>query len=76
MICHSDGIKIQGVKVSGPLIYLSGQVGMDHATGELVPGGMKEQCEQAFANIKRVLEAGAGKHAPLIWEAASCGRSR
>ena len=50
---------LQGVKVSPPLIFLSGQVGMDHATGELVPGGMKEQCEQAFANIKRVLEAGA-----------------
>lgn len=45
---------------SGDTLYLSGQIGMDPATGELVSADVKEQAAQALANMKAVLaEAGA-----------------
>lgn len=45
---------------SGPLIALSGQVGLG-ADGDVVPGGAAAQAEQAFRNIDAVLaRAGAG----------------
>ena len=36
---------------------LSGQLPVDPATGEFVPGGVAEQTAQAFENIKNVLAA-------------------
>ena len=41
----------------GELIYLSGQVGQDPATGKLVDGGVAAQTEQALRNLAAVLEA-------------------
>lgn len=41
----------------GELIYLSGQVAQDPATGKLVDGGVAEQTEQAIRNLAAVLEA-------------------
>jgi 2-iminobutanoate/2-iminopropanoate deaminase len=41
----------------GGLLYLSGQVGTDPATGKLVNGGVAEQTEQAIHNLAAVLEA-------------------
>jgi 2-iminobutanoate/2-iminopropanoate deaminase len=50
----------QAVRV-GDMLYASGQVALDPATGQLVPGGVSEQTERVFANIKAVLnEAGLG----------------
>ncbi|HAO5962515.1 TPA: RidA family protein [Listeria monocytogenes] len=49
----------QAVKVNG-LIFTSGQLGINPATGELVVGATK-QAEQAFKNFAAVLEeAGSG----------------
>jgi 2-iminobutanoate/2-iminopropanoate deaminase len=45
---------------AGDLLFLSGQVALDPATGKLVPGDIGAQTEQIFANISAVLEA-AGK---------------
>lgn len=40
-------------------IYASGQIPINPATGEFVSGGIKEQTEQVFKNIKAILsEAG------------------
>ena len=39
----------------GPLIYLSGQIGMD-STGHLVPGGIAAETRQALENIRALLE--------------------
>lgn len=40
-------------------LYASGQLGIDPATGDFVPGGVTEQTEQVFRNIKAILaEAG------------------
>jgi 2-iminobutanoate/2-iminopropanoate deaminase len=48
----------QAVRI-GSLLFASGQVALDPATGQLVPGGVVEQTTQVFANIGAVLaEAG------------------
>src|SRR4030095_4039150 len=42
----------------GRLVFTAGQVGLDPARGELVPGGIAEQTERVFENLEAVL-AGA-----------------
>ena len=42
---------------AGNLVFCSGQVAMDPATGEIVPGGVAEQTEQALRNLTEVLTA-------------------
>ena len=40
-------------------LYASGQLGIDPQTGDFVAGGVKEQTEQVFRNIRAILsEAG------------------
>lgn len=50
----------------GGLIFLSGQVGQDPATGQLVEGGVVRQAEQAFANVAAVLEAAGRSFADVV----------
>ena len=38
-------------------LYLSGQIGLDPQTMEVVVGGIKEQTKQVMENLKAVLEA-------------------
>lgn len=47
----------QAVEVDG-LLYTSGQIPLDPATGEFVPGGFEEQARQVIANLTAVLAAG------------------
>ena len=47
----------QAIKVKG-MIFCSGQIPIDPATGEFVEGGVAEQTEQVFKNLMAVLEAG------------------
>jgi 2-iminobutanoate/2-iminopropanoate deaminase len=50
----------QGIAVDG-FVFCSGQIGLDPATGELVPGGVEAQAERALRNLAAVLDAaGAG----------------
>lgn len=50
----------QGVRV-GDLIYTSGQVALDPATGQLVSGGVQEQTIRVLENLKAILSvAGTG----------------
>lgn len=42
---------------AGNTVWLSGQVPIDPATGELVTGGIAEQTEQACKNVRAVLQA-------------------
>ena len=47
--------------VHGGLVYTAGQVALDPATMELVPGGVAEQADRALTNLTAVLaEAGSG----------------
>ncbi|KAM7294353.1 2-iminobutanoate/2-iminopropanoate deaminase isoform X1 [Ixodes scapularis] len=43
---------------AGGTMYLSGQVGMDPKTGNLVPGGIVPETRQALTNLGKILEAG------------------
>lgn len=45
----------QGIQV-GELIYTSGQIPIDPATGTFAEGGIKEQARQSLQNIKAILE--------------------
>jgi len=48
----------QAIRV-GDMLFASGQIGLDPATGHLVPGGIAEQTTRVLENIKAVLaEAG------------------
>ena len=48
----------QAVQV-GNMLFASGQLGIDPATGNFVEGAVKEQTAQAFKNVKAILtEAG------------------
>ena|SRR5688572_31986761 len=42
--------------ITGDLIFVSGTVGMDTATGKLISDNFEEQAIQAFKNIKTILE--------------------
>lgn len=44
----------QGIAV-GDALYAAGQIGIDPATGELVPGGIEAETRQAIANLRAVL---------------------
>jgi 2-iminobutanoate/2-iminopropanoate deaminase len=46
----------QAVRV-GDMLFASGQVGLDPATGQIVEGGIVEQTQRVFENIKAVLAA-------------------
>ncbi len=46
----------QAIK-GGNLLFLSGQIPLDPATGQLVPGGIEAQTRQVFTNIGAILGA-------------------
>jgi 2-iminobutanoate/2-iminopropanoate deaminase len=46
----------QAVKASG-LVFASGQIPIDPATGQVIDGSIAEQTERVLNNIKAVLEA-------------------
>ena len=46
----------QAIQV-GNLVYTSGQIPIDPATGWFVEGGIKEQTRQSLLNVKAILEA-------------------
>lgn len=43
--------------VTGGMVYTSGQIAIDPATGNMVEGGIVEQTEQVCKNVKALLEA-------------------
>lgn len=46
----------QAVEANGTL-YISGQVGIDPATGKMIEGGITEQTTQVLKNIRAILTA-------------------
>jgi 2-iminobutanoate/2-iminopropanoate deaminase len=42
---------------AGDLVFISGQLGLDPATGDLVTGGIEAETRQSLINLKNVLEA-------------------
>ncbi len=45
----------QAVK-AGNMLFVSGQLGLDPATGAFVEGGVKEQTNRALTNLKAIVE--------------------
>jgi 2-iminobutanoate/2-iminopropanoate deaminase len=43
--------------VAGAMVFTAGQVALDPATMELVPGGVAEQTDRVFSNLAAVLAA-------------------
>jgi len=55
----------QAVQV-GNTTYLSGQIPLDPATGEVVSGGITAQATQSFKNLGAVAEAAGGSLAECV----------
>ncbi|NLY28950.1 MAG: RidA family protein [Alcaligenaceae bacterium] len=45
---------------SGQTVYLSGQIGLEPGSGELVSENFEAQVRQAFANMQAVIQAAGG----------------
>ncbi|HTL13012.1 MAG TPA: RidA family protein [Bdellovibrionota bacterium] len=43
---------------AGGLLFCSGQIALDPASGQIAPGGVQEQTARAMENLKAVLEEG------------------
>jgi 2-iminobutanoate/2-iminopropanoate deaminase len=55
----------QGIAVDG-FVFCSGQIGLDPASGELVPGGVEAQAERALRNLAAVLDAAGAAMADVV----------
>lgn len=42
---------------AGAFLFLSGQIGLDPATGQVVVGGIRPQVERVLQNVRAVLDA-------------------
>lgn len=59
------GTYSQAVKV-GSSVYLSGQIPLDPATGELVGGDIQAHIRRVFDNLKAVAQAAGGSLADVV----------
>jgi reactive intermediate/imine deaminase len=70
-IVHTDsapkaiGPYSQAVAADGA-VYLSGQVGLDPKTGELVAGGLEAEARRVFENLSAVAEAAGSSLAAAV----------
>jgi len=51
---------------TGSTVYLSGQIPLDPATGELVPGDVETQVRRVFENLKAVAAAAGGDLSKVV----------
>jgi 2-iminobutanoate/2-iminopropanoate deaminase len=57
----------QAIAASGPMLFVSGQIALDPATGALVgDGNVVAQTEQVMANLEAVLKAGGSSFAQVV----------
>jgi 2-iminobutanoate/2-iminopropanoate deaminase len=52
--------------ISGNMIFCSGQIPIDPATGEFAVGGVAEQTRQVIANLAAVLKAGGASLSSVV----------
>jgi reactive intermediate/imine deaminase len=50
----------------GKTVYLSGQIGLEPGTGELVSENFEGQVRQSFANLQAVIEAAGGSLQSIV----------
>ena len=58
------GTYSQAVRV-GDTVYISGQIPLDPATGEMVTGDVEAEIRRAFENLKAIAEAAGGSLAQI-----------
>ena len=51
---------------AGNLLFCSGQIPLDPATGKMVSGGIEAQTERALKNLEAVLSAGGALFASVV----------
>ena len=51
---------------AGGAVYLSGQIGLDPASGQLVAGGLEAEARRAFDNLAAVAEAAGSSLASAV----------
>jgi len=51
---------------AGGMVFLSGQVGLDPKTGEIVAGGLEAEARRAFSNLAAVAEAAGSSLASAV----------
>jgi len=59
------GPYVQGVRV-GNLIFTAGQGALDPISGQVVPGGIREQTARTLENLKAILEAGGSSLGQVV----------
>ena len=52
--------------VAGPFVFVSGQIPLDPATGEMVPGEFGDQARQVFVNLDAILQAAGSQRAMVV----------
>ena len=55
----------QAIKANG-FVFVSGQLALKPGEKELVPGGIVEQTEQVFANLRAILQAAGSSLAQIV----------
>ncbi|MEO8227175.1 MAG: RidA family protein [Gemmatimonadota bacterium] len=48
------------------VVYTAGQIALDPASGEIVPGGITEQTQRVFANLDAILDAAGTDFAHVV----------
>jgi 2-iminobutanoate/2-iminopropanoate deaminase len=57
----------QAIVASGPMLFVSGQIALDPASGALVgEGDVVQQTEQVMANLAAVLKAGGSNFSQVV----------
>jgi 2-iminobutanoate/2-iminopropanoate deaminase len=51
---------------SGNLLFVSGQIPLDPATGQLITGGIAEQTHRVFKNLDAILRAAGGSFQHVV----------
>src|SRR6186997_1610946 len=56
----------QGILAEGTFVFVSGQLGLDPQTKQLVEGGISAQTERALRNVQAIVEAGGSNLVDIV----------
>lgn len=59
---YSQSILVDG----GKLLFISGQIGLDPESGQMVSGGVTGEARQVMKNLGAILKAAGGDYASLV----------